>query len=138
VQVVDDGGPGFLATEGFVSFPGQGHGDDVSYAQAGTGSQTATWTFIVTPGVYRVSATWTGHENRATNAPFTILNGSTALATVPVNQEMPPDDFSDNGALWEDLGTGVYTITGNQLVVRLTDLADEYVIADAIRIERLG
>ena len=32
----------------------------------------------------------------------------------------------------------VSTATGNSLVVRLTDLANEYVIADAIRIERLA
>ena len=61
---------------------------------------------------------------------------TTALGTFQVNQELAPADFSFNGAVWKDLGA--YSITGTTLVVRLTDLADEYVIADAVRIERLS
>ena len=33
---------------------------------------------------------------------------------------------------------GVFTITGSTLTVRLSNLADEYVIADAVRVERIG
>ncbi|HEX8201047.1 MAG TPA: leishmanolysin-related zinc metalloendopeptidase, partial [Isosphaeraceae bacterium] len=51
-------------------------------------------------------------------------------------QKLTPDDFSDQGLGWEDLG-GPYTISGTTLVVRLTDAANAQVIADAIRIERL-
>jgi hypothetical protein len=65
-----------------------------------------------------------------------VLDGSTPLGTVRVNQELAPNDFSDAGTTWEDLG--VFTICGNTLVVRLSDNANEYVIADAIRIERVG
>jgi len=42
------------------------------------------------------------------------------------------------GPFREDLSHGVYTITGTALTVALSDLADEFVIADAIRIERLA
>src|SRR5262249_38248115 len=81
---------------------------------------------------YRVSATWLPHPNRATNAPYTVLDGTTALGTVPINQVLAPNDFSDAGGVWEDLGT--FTISGATLVVRLSDAANGYVIADAIRI----
>ena len=43
--------------------------------------------------------------------------------------------FSDVGSNWENLGT--FTITGTELVVELTDYADQYVIADAIRIAKM-
>jgi hypothetical protein len=38
--------------------------------------------------------------------------------------------------LWEDLGT--FTIDSGTLVVQLTNLADGWVYADAIRVERLA
>src|SRR5690606_809352 len=55
---------------------------------------------------------------------------------VIINQELTPNDFNDAGSAWEDLG--VFTISGNTLVVRLSDAANEYVNADAIRIQRVG
>lgn len=134
VQIIDDGDAGFSATGGFTPFSGQGYLNGVNYS-IGDGSSSATWTFSVSPGFYKVAITWTEHPNRATNAPFTVLSGSTALGTFQVNQELAPADFTFNGAAWKDLGA--YSISGTTLVVRLTDLADEYVIADAVRIERL-
>jgi hypothetical protein len=65
------------------------------------------------------------------------LDGSTVLATVDVNQELAPNDFTDAGVWWEDLG-GPYNLTGTTLVVRLSDDANEFVIADAVRIVRVG
>ena len=53
-----------------------------------------------------------------------------------VNQQLAPQGFSDQGSTWQDLGT--FTITGNQLVVQLSDNANGYVLADAIRIEKVG
>jgi hypothetical protein len=41
------------------------------------------------------------------------------LGTVNVNQQLAPNDLSDAGVAWEDLG-GLYTISGSTLVVRLT------------------
>ena len=43
----------------------------------------------------------------------------------------------DAGANWKDLGSA-FTITGTTLVVKLSDDANEYVIADGVRIERVG
>jgi hypothetical protein len=138
VQVTDDGDPGFTATASFEAATDQGYLGDVRYAPPGDGSGEATWTFSVIPGIYRVSVTWTPHPNRATNAPFSVYDGSTLLASVLVNQEEPPLGFAYDGTMWDDLGAGVFIIAGDQLVVRLTDNANDYVIADAIRIERLA
>jgi len=54
-----------------------------------------------------------------------------------VNQELAPDDFQEGGTWWEDL-EGVYRITVSELTVYLLDDANDHVIADAVRIERLG
>jgi subtilisin family serine protease len=136
-QIIDDGDAGFATTGTWITHAETAYQGDIHYSAAGTGANAATWTFNVTPGRYRVSATWSPYSNRATDSPFTVLDGATPLATVRVNQEAAPADFTDAGAGWQDLG-GPYEITGNALVVRLTNQANEYVIADAIRVERLG
>ncbi len=107
------------------------------YKAAGSGAEAATWTFTgLVSGQYRVSATWVPYANRADNAPYTVLDGATPLATVPVNQQQAPAGLFDAGASWLDLG-GPYTVLSGSLTVRLGDLADGYLIADAVRIERL-
>jgi uncharacterized protein (DUF2141 family) len=137
VQILDNGDVGYTAGD-FVTFTGQGFGNDVDVdALPNTGGGTpATWTFnnLVSGGVYRVSTTWTQFSNRATDAPYTIT-GTTGDTTIDVNQELAPDDFTDQGFVFEDLG--IFTLTGTTLTVSLGDVADEAVIADAVRIEQI-
>jgi hypothetical protein len=136
-RIIDNGDPGFATAGSWIPYANQGYQDDVTYAVAGTGSSVATWTFTgLAPGRYRVSAAWSRHSNRANNAPYTIFDGSTALATVQVNQKEAPSDFVSSGTTWEELGT--FTIAGPALVVRLTNAANDHVIADAIRLERFA
>jgi hypothetical protein len=120
----------------WVFWSGQGYGNTVHYAAAGNGSATARWTANVAPGQYQVAVTWHPYINRATNAPFRVLNGNTSLGTFLINQELTPDDFIDQNVGWEVLGT--FNITASSLAVELNNLANEYVIADAIRILRVG
>jgi len=134
VQVIDNGNAGFSTTGTWIAYPGQGYQDDVHYAAAGPGTNVAEWTTAVTPGRYRVAVTWSPEVNRATNAPFTVRGGSTALGTALVNQVAAPGDFVDSGAAWKTLGT--YDVSGNSLTVSL-GLGNNYVIADAVRIERI-
>jgi autotransporter-associated beta strand protein len=121
--ISDDGDATFSATSGFFSFPGQGFQDDVSFAEAGTGSETATWTFTgLTPGLYRIAATWTEHPNRATNAPFTVLNGGTEVATHLLDQRQAPLDFFTSSAGWKIVGAAQYAISQtDQQCQRLRD-----------------
>jgi hypothetical protein len=138
VQIVDDDDPAdppFTASGTWSTWSG-GHDGDFHYALAGTGSSVAQWEFWVGPGDYQVSATWFEYSNRATDAPYTVLDGTTPLGTVDMNQRLAPNDFSDAGSSWEDLG--VYTVSGASLVVRLSNAANGVVAADAVRIERVG
>lgn len=137
-RIVDNGDTEFRTVGSWVAWGGQGYQGDIHEAAAGNGSQTATWTFVgLQPGRYQVAATWTAFSNRATNSPFEIYNGSMLLATERVNQQVAPSGFSASGATWQPFSTE-YTITGNVLVVRLTNDANGNLNADAIRIERIG
>jgi hypothetical protein len=135
VKILDDGDPGFDTVHSWLVWANAGgYQGDVREATAQTGADSASWTFAnLLPGQYRVSATWTPWPNRATNAPYTVLSGGAALGSVLVNQQLVPADFNDAGVGWKDLG--VYAVSGNDLVVRLTDSANGSVIADAVRIE---
>ncbi|MEC9373643.1 MAG: S8 family serine peptidase, partial [Planctomycetota bacterium] len=128
-------GQNFSASTGTVSSAG-GYDDNYVYAAAASGTATryAWWVFPnLDPGTYRVSATWVQHANRATNSPFSIYDDSDFLDTVRVNQEAAPSGVSDGGVDWTELG--LFTITGDTLVVTLGTNANQFVIADAIRIE---
>src|SRR5262249_20441125 len=118
-RTIDDGDVGFAVTGAWPTSTLGGFQGDSRYNTAGTGADSATWTFTVSPGQYRVSATWPAGSNRASNSPFTVLDGATPLGTVALNQRVAPNDFTASGANWEDVGT--FTLTGTTLVVRLSD-----------------
>ena len=134
-HIVDDGGAGFTSADDWTPYPFEGFQGDVHYAAAGTGANTSSWVFDLAPGQYRVAATWTPLPNRATNAPYTLYEDGSLIGTVSLNQEISPDDFLDQGGVWEVLGD--FNISGSTLTVELSDAANEFVIADAVRIERL-
>jgi hypothetical protein len=137
-RIVDDKDAGFSTTAGWTFFAGQGFRNSDQYAAAGTGAAVASWTFTgLTPGQYQVSATWVPYPNRASNAPYTVRDGSTAVGQVTENQLVPPSDFSDVGVAWQNLG-GPCFITGTTLTVQLSNNANGFVIADAIRVRQVG
>jgi hypothetical protein len=135
--IIDNGDTGFSVKGNWTSISGSGYQSDYHTMTPSNGSKTASWTFNVQPGRYRISATWLPSADRATNAPFTVLDGKTNLGTTIINQRLAPNDFSEAGTVWEDLG-GPYDIIGNTIVVRLSPQANGRVIADAIRVQRIG
>ena len=132
--VIDDGDSGFTATSGWTNLTNLlAYNLDYDSHPAGNGSGAATWKFTgLLPGPYQVFTKWVPFSNRATNAPYTILNGSATLATVNVNQQLAPAGETDNGIVWQSLGT--FSINTGSMTVRLNDNANGYVIADAVRI----
>ncbi|QDU03547.1 hypothetical protein V6x_32680 [Gimesia chilikensis] len=163
--IVDNGDLGFSLSGDWPYHPagtaaittGVGYEDDIHTVQSQLvdpvhyGDAAAFWEFYgLTPGVYRVSVTWPASENpfvipqMASDAPFTVFDGSrndittTAinLGTFDLNQQVAPDDFQADGALWEDLGT--FTVNSRTLTVMLTNLANGLITADAVRIERVS
>jgi len=83
-----------------------------------------------------VAATWAEQSYWATDSPFAVSDNTTALATVRLDQTQPPDDLTDHGFGWEVLGE--FEVTSNALIVSLSNDANDAVVADAIRIERVN
>ena len=147
-RVIDDGSGAFHTT-GVLPTPlsGLGFGGDERLLAAAPHNPslrralprllaTAAWSFAdLSPGTYRVSATWTAAATRAPDAPFTINDGTNVLKTASVNQRSSPDDFIAHGVAWEDLG--VVTVAGGTLSVRVTNQARGRVAADAVRVEQV-
>jgi hypothetical protein len=140
VEIIDDAEKDFSSTGDWsiASAPGQCYQRVFHYVAAGKGAHIATWSFSgLLPGEYRVAATWMPFFNRATDAPYTILEGTKTLATVRVDQQAAPADFFDAGVGWKNLGDRIQIASG-KLSVQLSDNANQYVIADAIRLERIA
>ena len=110
------------------------YGRDAYYntngASGGDAESTATWTLAgPQAGNYNVYAWWDEGTNRATDAPYMVeYEGGLGREydTVDMNQEL-------NGGQWNLLGSyyfdvGVYTVV-------LSDDANEYVMADAVKFE---
>src|SRR4051812_21449648 len=77
-----------------------------------------------------------GLERLGDQCPYTIVNGGNSLGLVRVNQRLAPDDFTAGSVSWESLG--IFTVDAGTLEVRLSNLADGAVVADAVRIDRLS
>jgi uncharacterized repeat protein (TIGR01451 family) len=134
----DDGGTGYAHGSGWTNVTNLvAYQMDYEYHAPGNGSGRATWSFDrLPPGPYEVFTRWVPFGNRATNAPYTILDDATALSTVRVNQQLAPTGDSDNGIVWQSLGT--FNVASGTLRVRLSDDANGYVIADGVRIVPYG
>lgn len=141
VVIDDDSDPTFATIGAWTALAG-GYTADQRVHAAGTGTNTASWTFSgLDAGRYRVSAVWSAAANRASNATYTITDGAgtpSTLATKVVNQRVAPASRTIANVAWGDLATvDLGSGGGGTLVVTLSDAANGYVIADAIRIEKL-
>ncbi len=132
--IVDDGGIGYSKSPGWTTYTNTlAYQLDYDTAPAGNGGATATWSFVGIPnGSYQVFARWSHFSNRATNAPFTMLDNGVPVATVLVNQQLAPAGEYSDGVYWQSLGT--FDTTTNNFAVRLSNAANGYVVADAIRL----
>jgi len=102
------------------------YGSNYQHHFASDGSSTFTWLAdIVASGDYYVYARWTAHSNRASNARYTV-NHNGGATMVMQNQR-------SNGGVWNLLGTFNFS-QGSQYGISLSDEADGYVIADAVKL----
>jgi autotransporter-associated beta strand protein len=145
-RILDDGSPGFNATAGWGTVTGQG-GFANNFLRAAPfagfpGSPSlASWVFTgLTPGLYRVFATWASGSDRSTSAPYSIFDNTTLQATADIDQEKSPAGGPRSGGVaFQQLGVPV-NITTSTLRVQLSNQVPSEqdganVIADAVRIE---
>ena len=110
---------------------------DAAPRPASTDTAVSRWTFTsLPPGQYRVYMSWTGDRANASNAPVTIVVGSQILGTTFVNQRVASAGHTVDGTHWFQVRT--VTITGTTLQVVLSNKANGNVVADAVRIEKVG
>ena len=109
-----------------------GYNGSLRYHAAGSGADTATWQATGLPAGYdTVQATWNASSNHASNAPYSIYDGSTLLKTVLVNQQPAPSGDTTLGCVvFQNLAT--VHMTSGTLSVVLSDNANGYVVADAV------
>lgn len=101
------------------------HGDYYQWNEPGDGSDTFTWKpALPVAGKYEVFAWWSAAWDRATNAPYTIY-AKDGPVTIRVSQ-------NKNGGRWVSLGT--YEFGAGTTRIVLSDDADGYVIANAVRL----
>lgn len=135
-SVIDDGDLNYAEAGTWApSFNSAAQDDEQRIRSKGTGAGTASWTFAgLTSGYYRVLTTWQVRSDGVSDAPYTILDGTTSQALLRVNQKIAPAYEQSGGQWWENLG--VVNITSGTLDVKLTDAATDgtKVIADAVRI----
>jgi hypothetical protein len=132
--IVDNGQAGFSeAGPDWTPYTGTGYNNNLDYAPAGTGADTATWQVGSLPaGSYDVQMTWNVVSNHATNATYQVYDGSTLLKNVTVNQQQAPSGSTANGTAFQSLG--LFPVSSGTLKVVLSNNANGYVIADAARI----
>jgi hypothetical protein len=100
--------------------------DAVMVVPEGAEGDSVSWSFDISEtGEYQVYGKWTAHSNRASNATYVITDDMTET-TVAVDQR------TDGGA-WNLLGTFNFS-QGSNYQVSLSNQADGYVIADAIKV----
>jgi plastocyanin len=130
--LVANGQTGYSQTgTGWTTFTGAGYNNHLSYAPAGSGSNTATWQTGLTAGNYDVQMTWAPYINRATNATYLVYDGTTLVGTVSVNQQTAPTGGQTvNGTPFQSLGH--FAINSGTLKVVLSDNANGFVIADTL------
>src|SRR5262249_7601072 len=129
--IVDNGQAGYSeAGSGWQGWSA-GYGGTLRYHAAGTGANTASWQISLPSGYYKVQATWNGDLTHADNAPYSIYDGTTFLQTVAVNQRSDPVGDLVGNIKFQTLAT--VQVTSGTLRVVLSDNANGYIVADAVR-----
>jgi Bacterial Ig-like domain (group 3) len=141
-STVDNGSSSYSQSGSWSSQSG-GFGSTYSTAVGGSSSR-AVWTIAITPSNTgwgtELSATWAASPINATNATYTIYDGTqasgTILGTVVVNQSAAPAGTALGSFQFQELGVFFPTLTasgtGTLTVVLDASSGNSRVVADAI------
>jgi len=133
--VVDNDELGYLTIRGAAWAAGTGvpgyRGGNYRSVPAGTGERAVGWRLVVPrDGEYEVQVSHTAHENRASNAPYTITHqGGTSVVRVDQRVAGVPEP---RGGSWVSLGK--YRLAAGLTTIELSNDTDGVVVADAVRL----
>jgi hypothetical protein len=139
-RIINDGdrGSSTFSAQGPWTTTSQGFDGDslVSSGTAGSNASSAFWTTSLAAGQYDVSVTWTANSSLSASAVFAIYGANwNLLGYGIVNQKTAPNQFTDQGVGWVNLGSAVQVTGGLVHVALFNSSADGNVCADAIRIQ---
>jgi hypothetical protein len=143
--VIDNDDPQGFSTSRFRLVPSDGrfYKSDYRYqVPRGWGVATYAFTGLDPNAMYRVSSHWYPWSNRSIVAPYTLNDGAGTSQTVRVNQRIAPEQHDsyfvdDQGVPWADVHTGFRPGSDGRLIVQLSGAPDGYVIADAVRVDKV-
>ena len=137
VQMIDDGAAG-NSLVGVWKVGTKGRDGDVHVAsRSNYVTASSSWTFTnLAPGQYRVYMSWSGDKANASNTPVTLFSGIQSLGTSLINQRVASSGYSASSTNWSLVRS--VTLQGSTLTVVLTNKANGNVVADAVRLERVG
>ncbi len=136
-QYIKVGESGYSKTGNWNFFSQTADGVEVA---ASPFNGVATWEFTgLASGVYDIFASWSADANRTTAAPYTVFDNNTQVASVAVNQEVAPDQFtSPTGQVMDRIAR--VQISSGVCRVRLSAVANNdnanFVIASTVRLVR--
>ncbi|MBM4013282.1 MAG: hypothetical protein FJ286_18305, partial [Planctomycetes bacterium] len=137
-RVIDNGAAGFSTTGTWTAVAGGAGGGSLAagYASSDTPTAVASWEFtgLEAGAFYEVAVTWPASNSASFQPPYRVLDGGATVATIRMNQQAAPNDFTADGSSWERLGT--FYVSGDRLTVTLSN-AYAQVIADAVRLVKI-
>ena len=136
-QVIDDAGSSGFSTTGTWTKANVSSADNGEYvtAPSGSGTSVATWNFTgLTPGAtYRVSVSWSQSSSLASDAPFSVYDGTQLISFTYQNERNAP---SQSGTpAFQSLGYFI-TTTGS-ITVTLNNASSGTVAADAAMVQQV-
>jgi sugar lactone lactonase YvrE len=133
-EIVNNGYPGSWYGGSWTTNSAGLFGDSlVSASTNGSKTSQAAWWFPCRPGTYEVDATWQPGSNLSTQVGFDVYNALKWIRTATINEQNAPSGSTDQGVVWQDLGT--FTMTSNVLHVSTWNSpTDGAICVDGIRI----
>jgi hypothetical protein len=114
-EIIDNSQPGFWASGSgtwTTINTGLNGSSLVSATTNGSEQSKAAWWFSMPTGVYEISITYTPGSNLTTDLGLDVYDGNgNWLGQIPVNEQVAPDSFTEDGVAWENLGA--FRITNN-------------------------
>ncbi|MGA2254402.1 MAG: right-handed parallel beta-helix repeat-containing protein, partial [Thermoguttaceae bacterium] len=137
-QIIDDGSASGFSTTGVWTQVSSSAAENGEYltTPAGNGSALATWSFTgLTPGAtYQVSASWAPTYSFASDAPFTVLDGSQLISLTYQSERTAPS--TPGTPAWQTLG--YFVPSSGTLTVQLSNASQGTVAADAVMIQQIA
>ena len=108
-EILGDGQPGFwssASTTWTTSTEGLDGGSLVSSPSNGSQQSQAAWWFSMPAGVYEIDMTWPAASSLTANLGLDLYDGvGNFVGQIPVNEQVAPNDFTDQGVPWKRLGS---------------------------------